>query len=217
MEAVLVRWIEVREMHFYEREDYIRMVGRKQDCCRALYIGLLPAGEETCYTASEVGRRVLPTRSEEEYDFYTSDSKVLGNLALENGLRKGGEPGPDNLDHKGRLLPGRKRGARQRCKWNRCHWHLLINDAVYEWLQQLNQKIIDITASQPSPTKVFCDLDTFVLSTVMEPERDVRKDETAENAKTAEGKKQINHQQVASCELQLRKQEGDSRIHPNKP
>lgn len=159
--------VEVWVMDLPTRPTYTPQGGTKVDRARSLFVGLLPGDEAACYTADEVVRRALPNK--EDYDLRVNHRRLLDSLGRKHGLNEGGNPGPDNTDADGELLPG-KRTGKQPCRWKRATWlKETVTDEAYEWLRELNQEIAGTVESctllyPGRRVRVFIDLDTFVLS-----------------------------------------------------
>jgi hypothetical protein len=169
-------------MNLPERDSYIVSGGHEQSRIRALFIGLLP--KEGMWTAAEVVRLNLPRKEDTEYRKEHADP--LRSISNKNGLREGGDPGPDNVGPDGKLLPGKRPRNRQRCRWVRDNWLSIISDPVYEWLNHLNEEIAKMVVESPPGSRIWCDLDDFELvAEEPEPEQ-LLTDDTLADALTGE-------------------------------
>ena len=148
-------------MHLPERETFVLSGGTKQDRARALFIALLPPGEE-CYTAAEVVKPSLSAKA--DYDLYVAHYRALDSLARVHGFKDGDHPGPDNVIPGTRQrLPGKKKGTLQPCRWKRASWLRIVSDEIYAWLLELNETITEMTAAHPGAER-WCDLETFAIT-----------------------------------------------------
>ena len=153
--------VEVWVMDLPPRKRFTKVSGFDQSKPRALFIALLPPGQEM-HTAAGVVKLTLPGR--EDQDVYVAHYVPLGTLARRHGLKVGGTPGPDNKDPEtGERLLGKKPGTFQPCKWNRDHWLEMVSDSVYEWLRKLNALIAAITTEHPN-SRFFCDIETWQIT-----------------------------------------------------
>ncbi len=156
--------IQVWPMPIEPRNEMIILGGTKQDRSRALFCMLLP-DDGSCYTAAEVVKRVFPVADSKEY---RAHAKALYDLANDKGItgKREGDPGPDNVDARGKLLLG-KRGHRQRPRWNARSWQAIISDEIWTWLVALNDELIQRSEEhrlQGYAVRLFCDLETFQIS-----------------------------------------------------
>ena len=138
--------IRVRPVDLKPRESFTLVGGSKQDKTRALLISMLPL-DGSMYQAADIAKLGWP--GQDQNFERKKNCRALYDLAHEHGLsgKKESYPGPDNLGADGLLLPGKKKGTRQRPKWNAHHWREIISDEIWQWCVDFMTELRSIEAS----------------------------------------------------------------------